>query len=96
MICFGVVPGLRLEVLADNWAAFSPASGDTLLLNTEAAAVLELLADGPMSAARVCECLVADTGAEAGEVEASLQLIWPQMLTAGFVQIVGAAADNGE
>jgi hypothetical protein len=43
-------PGVRIEPVGGAWAAFSPLSGETLLLNDEAAAILEVLtSSGPRS-----------------------------------------------
>jgi PqqD family protein of HPr-rel-A system len=40
---------ILIEAVGEMWAAFSPASGETQLLNDEAAAILEVLSDAPRS-----------------------------------------------
>lgn len=89
MIRFAPTPGFRIEVLADSWAAFSATSGETLQLNAEAAAVLELLSEQPMVTQAVAHVLANDTGVAAQEIEQTLADLWPQLLTAGLIRKVG-------
>jgi PqqD family protein of HPr-rel-A system len=92
---YRLVSGLRLECLDKQWVAFSPESGETLLMNTEAASVLDVLSAGAMSDSAVCDVLSAETDVPRDEVADSLRSIWPQMLSAGFVKVSAAPADNG-
>jgi len=80
--------GLRLESLGDTWAAFSARSGDTLQLNNEAAAVLEVLAQGASSARDVAESLAQETSTDPELVAARLDELWPELLSLGFVDEV--------
>jgi len=60
---FERVPFIQVELLGDVWAAFSPASGETVLLNDEAAAILEALETSATgNAAIIAETLAADCG----------------------------------
>jgi PqqD family protein of HPr-rel-A system len=81
-------PGLRLESLGDAWAAFSARSGDTLQLNNEAAAVLEVLAQGPLSLGELAESLAQASETDPALVVARLDELWPQLLSIGFVDEV--------
>ncbi len=77
--------GLRVESIGQGWAAFSPLSGETLLLNDEAAAVLEILAEGPAEADAVCAALAHDSEAPAAQIAASLSQSWEHLMSAGLV-----------
>lgn len=82
-------PGVRVEPLGESWVAYSPASGETLRLNVESAAVLELLDLGDESA--IVSQLSRDTGVPAEQIASAVCGIWPQLLDAGLV----AAAPGG-
>jgi PqqD family protein of HPr-rel-A system len=75
-----------MQPLADRWAAYSDASGETLLLNTEAAAVLELLADGQMTASAICRCLAQDADMPIHSVAKAMCDVWSQLLEAGLIR----------
>jgi hypothetical protein len=77
------------------WAAFSPVSGESLLLNTEAAAMLEILGDGPVTVAGLVAVLASEIEVPLEEVASSVSRIWPQLFTAGFVQTLSGTVDNG-
>jgi PqqD family protein of HPr-rel-A system len=81
------VPGLCVESVGSGWAAFSPVSGETLLLNDEAAAVLEVLSDGPATRGTVCAALASDSGTPAAEIEERLAESWEQFVRAGLVRL---------
>lgn len=78
--------GTLTEPLGDVWAAFSPASGETLLLNDEAAAILEVLAEGPCSFDALCGALAEASEAPVGEVAAALDASLVQLRGAGLIQ----------
>jgi PqqD family protein of HPr-rel-A system len=78
-------PSLRVEPVGDGWAAFSPRSGETLLLNDEAAALLEILADGPASLHQICEFLSRDAGVPASDIRSRVNESWDQFVRAGLV-----------
>ena len=79
---------MRLEELGDAWLAFSPLSGETQRLNPEAAAVLDLLAAGPMDEAGLSAVLAAETGSDAAEIQTVLGGVWPALVTAGLIRFV--------
>jgi PqqD family protein of HPr-rel-A system len=87
MPSFARVPGVRVENLDQIWAAYSPASGETLLLNDTSAAILEILeSHGTLTHARVAELLATDTQHAPEEVTPVLNDCWPGLLQAGLVR----------
>jgi PqqD family protein of HPr-rel-A system len=79
-------PGVRVEPVGDGWAAFSPLSGETLLLNDEAAAILEVLdSNGATAVGEVCRLLAADTGVAIDVVTQRLEEAWTQLASVGLV-----------
>lgn len=91
---FRLSDGVRLEPFDGVWAAFSPLSGETMLLNTEAAAVLELLASGPADAAQIAQALAEDSGTELKQVNEALRHVWDQLLATGLVQTTTVPEHN--
>ena len=84
---YRLVEGARIEPLDVAWACFSPLSGETVLLNTEAAAILELLANhGPTSDDTVARILAADTRTDIADVTEALRHAWDQLIAAGLVR----------
>jgi len=80
--------GLRLEGLDETWAAFSARSGDSLQLNAEAAAVLELLTDGALAEEDVAVLLAEASGTNRDLVAAQLRDLWPQLVVLGLIEQV--------
>jgi PqqD family protein of HPr-rel-A system len=78
--------GVRLEALDQTWGAYSPASGATLQLNAEAAAVLELLAEGVGDEDEIARVLASDSATAPETIAALLRDLWPQLLEAGLVE----------
>ncbi|NJN00400.1 MAG: HPr-rel-A system PqqD family peptide chaperone [Aquincola sp.] len=78
-------PGLRVEPIGQGWAAFSPRSGETVLLNDEAAALLEVLADKPASLDTLCATVAHDTALTAPEIRSRVDESWQQFVHAGLV-----------
>lgn len=68
------------------WAAFSPLSGETTMLNDESAAILEVLAEGPLSLEGLCASLAADTGQSPDELSPIIDACWPRLIDAGLVR----------
>lgn len=83
---FARVPGILLEPIGHVWAAFSPASGETILLNDESAAILEVLQSGAASAAEVCLALSDDSGQSVDQLMPFVDSCWPRLIEAGLVQ----------
>lgn len=78
--------GVRSTDLGQLWAVYSPLSGQTLMLNTEAVAMLEVLREQPGQLDSVCRILAADSGRDAAELEALCSSAWQQMLDAGLLE----------
>lgn len=83
---YGRRDGVAVEPVGDIWAAYSPASGETILLNNESAAVLEVLAAGPATTRQVAEQLAQDTGDDAGALHDLVASCWPTLIENGLVQ----------
>lgn len=83
---FARVEGLRLEPIGPAWATWSPASGETHVLNDEAASVLEVLADeGPLSTIELACTLARDIGLTPAQIEPGIQVALLALEHAGFV-----------
>jgi PqqD family protein of HPr-rel-A system len=83
---FGRVEGVLVEPLGDIWVAFSPLSGETALVNTESAALLEILASGPAPEEQLYQALADDTGLTAPQVAAAIAPAWGRLIESGFVR----------
>lgn len=88
---FAVVPGVRVASLGHLWAVYSPLSGETILVNDASAAILEILADGPLAQPEVCACLASDTGQTVAELTPLVDTCWPSLIDAGLVRQVSCA-----
>ena len=88
---YRLAEGVRTEPLDHAWAAFSALSGETQLLNTEAAAVLELLANGPADEQEIARTLATDAETDLADVTAALRHIWDQLVAAGLVESVATS-----
>ena len=91
---FRLCEGVRLEPLEETWGAFSPVSGDTLQLNTEAAAVIELLTQGPLDEAAVYTVLGDDTAMDPDAIAELFRHVWDQLLSTGLIQVDSSSAHN--
>lgn len=89
---FACAPGLRVELIGDTWIAYSPQSGETLMLNDESAAVLEVLREAPGTIAAVCERLAADLDADAADLMQRIEPSWSLLTDGGLVVEHDAAA----
>jgi hypothetical protein len=87
---FELVPGLRVESVGEAWVTWSPASGETHVLNDEAAAIVEVLAEcGVMDAGTLVSKLVAEGVAAAAGRESLrfvVEMTWPYLISAGVVR----------
>ena len=83
---FARVTGVLVERVGHLWAAFSPANGETALLNDESAAILELLDIGPTSTESICVNLASDSGLAADSLVDLVSASWPKLLEAGLVR----------
>lgn len=80
------VDGTIVEFLGRIWVAYSPATGETVLLNNESAAILEILESGCASPVEVCSQLSADSGIPVEELLSVVEASWPRLIEAGFVR----------
>lgn len=85
--------GVRFIDLGHMWAVYSPLSGQTLVLNTEAVAILEVLREQPGDLAHVCSVLANDGQHDPTALEALCRGVWQQLLDAGLLE--PAAAGGG-
>ena len=91
-----LVAGVLVEPLGDQWVAFSPASGETHLLNDTSAAVLELLDDTAiLHFDHACATLAHDTGMSATESEPLINDALRAFVTAGLVRVLPASQTQG-
>lgn len=82
---FACSAGLRIEPLDESWAAYSAPSGESLQLNTEAAAILEVLAEGPQDADAVHRILASDSDTPLEIVRERMHDVWSELLANGLV-----------
>lgn len=88
----GTPDGVRCTDLGAIWAVYSPLSGQTLMLNTEAVAMLEVLQDQPGDLVSVCKALAADGHHESAALEASCRGAWVQLVDSGLLQLAVPAS----
>lgn len=83
--------GSRLQALGEGWVAYGGASGETLYLNDESAAILEVLRDeGAASFDAVCRALAADSGLAPEELAPAAAEGWSLLVEAGLIRAVDA------
>lgn len=85
MRTFAREANLMIAPIGHLWAAFSPASGETLLLNDESAAILEVLESGPAASEAVCNALACDSHLKAEALAESIEPSWSRLIEAGLV-----------
>lgn len=79
---------MLLEPLGDAWAAFSPLSGTTHVLNDSGAAVLEVLAElGPVPPAQVAAVIAAQVELPVPQIASALDATWRDLIDAGLVRL---------
>ncbi len=92
------VESAQVEAIGPVWAAFSALTGDTMMLNDESAAILEVLAAGPASTAQVCATLAQDmddtalSDEQASVLFDTVSRCWGQLVEAGLVRVDPALA----
>ena len=89
---YGRADGVLVEPVGHVWAAFSPTSGETTLLNDESAAILEVLESGASDTPGVCAALTQDGGLDSKSFVAAVAGGWPRLLEAGLVYRLSDAA----
>lgn len=86
------IDGVLVEPIGQSWVAFSPASGDTTLLNDESAAMLEVLGLDCMDTADVATQLAEDAGIAASRFAPALDSHWARLIDCGLIRRVVAQA----
>jgi hypothetical protein len=79
------VDGILVEPVGHLWAAFSPSSGETALLNDECAAVLEVLNPDCCTSNEVAAVLATESGVEVAPLLHVVESTWPRLVEAGLV-----------
>ena len=74
------------------WVAYSAATGETVLLNDESAAILELLEAGVASTLEISSALAEDCGVDAGSLAQTIERCWPRLVEAGLVDELAGQA----
>jgi PqqD family protein of HPr-rel-A system len=77
--------GTLLQALDGTWVAFSAASGETQLLNNEAAALLEALIEKPRTISEVSELLASEAGVAPSSILHLLQDAAIEFHAAGLI-----------
>jgi PqqD family protein of HPr-rel-A system len=80
------VPGLRLEPVGSMWAAYSPLSGRTSLLNDLSAAVLEVLDQGPASEEALFSTLSSDSATDVEMIQSLVTPAIKDLADAGLIR----------
>lgn len=86
MARYARVAGILVEPVAHLWAAFSPATGETALLNDESASILEVLESGPADTPSICAALALDSDSAPESMHDLIAVCWPKLVSAGLVR----------
>lgn len=81
-----LVPGVVVEPLGHLWATYSPASGETSLVNDECVAVLDELTSGALTRPELCRRLASAVDVPLTEVETVVEGTWDTLVHAGLVR----------
>lgn len=81
-------PGLLLSGVGDHWAAYSPLSGESVVLNNEGAAILEVVAKAPNDIVGVSAILSHDVDLAVEHLTALIHPLWQQLIEAGLLEEV--------
>lgn len=88
MLSYRVRSGVAVAAIGESWAAFSPASGDTQLLNDAAAAVLEVLEESPGTPQDVAQVIASDSDQPLDAVDEGLRGAFSLLQAAGLIEEV--------
>ncbi len=77
--------GLLMAPLGEVWVVYSPLSGETMVINNETAAILEVLRERPGSLASVCEELAVEVEMEPADLANTIAGTWAQIVEAGLI-----------
>ena len=93
---YALVPGILMEPLGEHWAVFSPASGESHLVNDTSAALLEIFKSNPaISSDQACAILAADVGLPVADVEPLVTEALRTFVTAGLVRVAHVTLPHG-
>lgn len=82
---FAPPSGLLMAPLGGVWVAYSPLSGETMVINNETAAILEVLRERSGNLASVCEALADEVGMKPADLANTIAVSWTQILEAGLI-----------
>lgn len=77
--------GLSIEPLGDGWVAFSPLSGETMFLNDQCAAIIEVLSEASSDRRAVCGVLSDDAQVSVEQVADVIGQSWAQLVEGGLI-----------
>jgi hypothetical protein len=89
---YRVREGVTLEAVGQMWASFSPASGETQLLNNEAAAVIEVLLELPRTLAQIDAVMSEESAVALGSITSLLEDTTFELEAAGLIEHLDAEA----
>lgn len=78
--------GVLIEEMGHLWVAFSPATGETALLNDESVSILEVLEAGAGTTLSICSELAEDSGLSSASLAETIEACWPRLIEAGLVR----------
>lgn len=82
---FAPPQGLLLTPLDEVWVAYSPLSGETMVINNETASILEVLRERCGDLASVCEALAREVDLDPVDVAGTIGAAWKQLIEAGLI-----------
>lgn len=94
-LVYGRRSGLLVEPLGEIWVAFSPACGETVLLNDACAALLEVLAEGPATTDAACLQLAQETGDDPAALTEAVAHSWNLLVESGLVEVLPPGHHRG-
>lgn len=88
------VDGVLVEPLGPVWVAFSPANGETTLLNDESAAILEVLGSQALDTSTIAAQLAEDAGMSAAALAPALESHWARLIGCGLLRQAPASGPS--
>ena len=91
---YSLVANVSVQPVGTIWVAFSPSSGETLLLNDESAAILEVLARTSAGADEIVSALAADSGVGRDAIAETLADCWSHLVQGGLARQFDGTPDR--
>lgn len=88
MLRYALNTGVLVEPVGHLWAAFTPASGESSLLNDECAAILEVLQAGAANSAEVCRLIEPGDESTSVGMQEVIEGCWPRLVDVGAVVVL--------